>query len=70
MIGLAISVALLAWVLHKIDLREVWNDAQHANGWLLLLTVVVATVTFPVRAIRWRLILRDADGRPFPWIPL
>src|SRR3989449_6521961 len=70
LIGLAISVALLVWVLYKIDLRKVWTYAQHANGWLLLLTVVVATITFPVRAIRWRLILRDADGRPFRWLPL
>src|SRR5881397_1221332 len=69
LIGLAISVALLVWVLYKIDLRKVWTYAQHANGWLLLLTVVVA-ITFPVRAIRWRLILRDADGRPFRWLPL
>src|SRR6266566_8109183 len=70
LIGLAISVALLVWVLYKIDLRKVWDYAQHANGWLLLLTVVVATITFPVRTIRWRLILRDADGRPFRWLPL
>src|SRR5438093_3488097 len=70
LIGLAISVALLVWVLYKIDLRKVWTYAQHANGWLLLLTVVVATITFPVRALRWRLILRDADGRPFPLLAL
>src|SRR5467141_280684 len=70
LIGLAISAALLVWVLYRIDTRKVWDYAQHANGWLLLLTVVVATVTFPVRAIRWRLILRDADGRPFPLLPL
>jgi len=70
LIGLAISAALLVWVLYRIDPRKVWDYAQHANGWLLLLTVVVATVTFPVRAIRWRLILRDADGRPFPLLPL
>src|SRR6267378_2104394 len=70
LIGLAISAALLVWVLYKIDPGKVWNYAKHANGWLLLLTVVVATVTFPVRAIRWRLILRDADGRPFPLLPL
>ena len=63
-------MALLVWVLYKIDLGKVWNYAQHANGWLLLLTVVVATITFPVRAIRWRLILRDAGGRPFPFTPL
>src|SRR5213083_2525684 len=70
LIGLAISAALLVWVLYRIDPRKVWDYAQHANIWLLLLTVVVATVTFPVRAIRWRLILRNADGRPFPLLPL
>jgi hypothetical protein len=63
-------VALLAWVLHRINPREVWTHAQHANGFLLLLTVIVATVTFPVRTIRWRLILRDVDGHRFPWLPL
>jgi len=63
-------VALLVWVLYKIDPRQVWSYAQHANGWLLLLSVVVATVTFPVRAIRWQLILRDGDSHRFPWIPL
>ncbi len=63
-------MALLVWVLHRIDPRQVWSYAQHANFWLLLLAVVVATVTFPVRAIRWRLILRAGDGRPFPFLPL
>src|SRR6266478_5311368 len=70
LIGLVISVALLAWVLSKSHPAKVWEYAKHANGWLLLLTIVVATITFPVRAIRWRLILRDADGRPFPLLPL
>src|SRR5207245_110195 len=49
---------------------KVWADAQHANGWLLLLTVFVATLTFPVRAIRWRSILREGNGQPFPFMPL
>jgi uncharacterized protein (TIRG00374 family) len=67
---LIVSVALLAWVLHRINLREVWEYAQHANGWLLLLTVTVATVTFPVRTLRWQLILRDAQGNRLPFLPL
>jgi len=58
------------WVLYKIEPAKVWAYAQRANGWLLLLTVAFATLTFPVRAIRWRLILRDANGRPFPFLPL
>src|SRR6266545_4490786 len=70
LIGLAISVAFLVCVLYNIDLRKVWTYAQHANGWLLLLTVVVATLTFPVRTIRWQLILRDVDSHRFPWMPL
>ncbi|HET8712925.1 MAG TPA: lysylphosphatidylglycerol synthase transmembrane domain-containing protein [Gemmatimonadales bacterium] len=70
LIGLIVSVALLAWVLQRINLREVWDHAQHADGWLLLLTVTVATITFPVRTIRWQLILRDRDGRRLPFVPL
>jgi uncharacterized protein (TIRG00374 family) len=69
-IGLAVSVALLAWVLHRINLHEVWQYARAANAWLLLATVTMATATFPVRAIRWRLILRDIDGHRFPLLPL
>ncbi len=63
-------MALLAWVLHRINLREVWADTQQANGVLLAVTIIVATITFPIRTIRWRLILRDADGRRLPWTPL
>jgi uncharacterized protein (TIRG00374 family) len=57
-------------VLHRINLREVWEYARRANAWLLLATVTLATFTFPVRAIRWRLILRDVDGHRFPLLPL
>jgi glycosyltransferase 2 family protein len=70
LLGLVISAALLVWVLYKSDPRKVWVDAQHANGWLLLLAVAFATLTFPIRTIRWRLILRDAEGRRFPLPPL
>ena len=70
LIGLIVSAALLVWVLQRINLREVWDHAQHANGWLLLLTVTVATITFPVRTIRWQLILRDREGRRLPFVPL
>lgn len=70
LIGLIVSVALLAWVLHRINLREVWTYAQHANPLLLLLTVVVATVTFPIRTLRWQLILRDPHDQRLPFVPL
>jgi uncharacterized protein (TIRG00374 family) len=70
LIGLAVSVALLAWVLHGINAREVVEHARRADPLLLLLAVALATTTFPLRTIRWRLILRDVDGHRFPWLPL
>jgi uncharacterized protein (TIRG00374 family) len=69
-IGLVVSVALLAWVLHRIDPRAAWDHARRADAMLLLASVVLATATFPLRTIRWRLILRDVDGHRFPWSPL
>lgn len=70
MIGLVVSVALLAWVLHGINLGDVVDHARRADPFLLLAAVALATVTFPLRTIRWRLILRDVDGRQLPWRPL
>lgn len=65
-----VTVALLAWVLRDVSLRQVVAYAGSADPGLLLLAVFLATLTFGLRTIRWRLILRDADGRPFPWLPL
>ena len=63
-------MALLAWVLQDVNLREVVSYARGADPGLLLLSVLLATATFPLRTIRWRLILRDPQGRGFAWMPL
>ena len=63
-------MALLAWVLQDVSPRAVIAYARSANPWLLLLAVFLATATFPLRTIRWRLILRDAHGQALPWVPL
>jgi uncharacterized protein (TIRG00374 family) len=67
---LVVSVGLLAWVLHGIQMGEVLDHARGADPLLLLLAVILATATFPLRTVRWLLILRDADGRRLPWRPL
>jgi uncharacterized protein (TIRG00374 family) len=36
----------------------------------LILAVTIATLTFPLRLIRWRLLLRDEQGRRYPVAPL
>jgi len=70
LIGLAVTAVLLAWVLQGVNLEEVVAHARGADPVLLLLSAGLATATFPLRTIRWRLILRDAEGRALGWVPL
>jgi len=64
-IGIALSVALLAWTLRGVSLAAVWNELAGANLWLFLASAVAATLIFPLRAIRWRIILEPvAPGLP------
>ena len=65
--GLAVTVALLAWALHGVEPRAVLEHIRRADPILFLAAVGTATLTFPIRTVRWRLILRDVDGRRFPW---
>ena len=65
-IGIAISVAFLYWTLRDIDPGELWRVLRHSHvGWWAL-AVLCATSIFPLRAIRWRLILNPVA----PGIPL
>jgi uncharacterized protein (TIRG00374 family) len=63
-------VLLLGWALHGLDARAVLGHMRHADPLLFVAAIALATATFPLRTVRWRVILRDADGRPFPWGPL
>jgi glycosyltransferase 2 family protein len=49
---------------------EILHHVRAARPAPLLAAVVLATLTFPLRLIRWRLLLRDEQGRNFPAGPL
>ena len=68
--GLAVTLGLLAWALHGVDAGELVGHVRRADPLLLLVAVALATLTFPLRAVRWRLILRDVGGARFPLGPL
>jgi uncharacterized protein (TIRG00374 family) len=53
-----------------VDPRAVLAHLRAADPALFAASVAVATLTFPLRTVRWRVILRDAGGRRFPWVPL
>jgi hypothetical protein len=57
LLGLVISVLLLAWALRDVSASRVLALIRSANlGWLTLM-VVAATAAFPLRAFRWRVLL-------------
>ncbi|MFL5575036.1 MAG: lysylphosphatidylglycerol synthase transmembrane domain-containing protein [Gemmatimonadaceae bacterium] len=65
-LGLLLSALLLAWTLRGVKLGEVWHVLAGANLALLLLSAAAATVIFPLRARRWRVILDPvAPDLPF-----
>ncbi len=65
-IGIALSAVLLWWTLRDVSLAVVWSELRQSNGWLFLLSTVLATTIFPLRARRWQTILEPvAPNQPF-----
>jgi uncharacterized protein (TIRG00374 family) len=69
-VGALVAAGLVVWALRGVHLGEVVAHLRNAHALPLLLAVVIATATYPIRLIRWRLLLRDADGRALPAAPL
>lgn len=59
-LGIALSVGLLVWTLRGESPAEIWAAISESNLLLLATSALVATLIFPLRAIRWRIILGPA----------
>jgi uncharacterized membrane protein YbhN (UPF0104 family) len=68
-LGLAVSAALLWLALRNVPLADVSRALRAADAGLFLLCTAVATAIFPLRAIRWRVILAPVAG-DMPFGPL
>jgi uncharacterized protein (TIRG00374 family) len=69
LVGAGVTVLLLWWTLHDVDLGEVWQRLRGVHLLPLLAAILTATASFPARAIRWRYLLRS-EGSALPFIPL
>jgi uncharacterized protein (TIRG00374 family) len=58
--GLAIAIIVFVFRGLDIDLSQTWQYMRAANPWMLLLGLGVFYTTFPLRALRWRLLLDNA----------
>ncbi len=59
--GLAFALVVFAFRGLNIDVAQTWDYMRGANPWLMLMGLVVFYTTFPLRAIRWRMLLHNAD---------
>jgi uncharacterized protein (TIRG00374 family) len=69
-LGVGVSVALLLWALRGVSLDDILRHVSAARPGPLAAAVLLATLTFPLRLIRWRLLLRDEKGLAYPSGPL
>src|SRR6266487_2037812 len=62
LISFALAAAIILFVVRglDIDLAKTWEYMRGANLALMLAALVVFYLTFPLRAIRWRLLLNNA----------
>lgn len=67
--GFLLSGVLLWWVLKDVSPAVVWAELARADPWLFFWCTVGATVIFPIRAMRWRVILQPVAG-DVPFGPL
>lgn len=69
-LGVGVSLGLLFWALRGVGLEDILQHIKAARPTPLLVAVILATLTFPLRLIRWRLLLRPESGGPYPAAPL
>lgn len=69
LIGVAVSVALLAWAMRNVDFAEMATEIRRAKPLPVLAGVFLATFSFVLRAVRWRLLLRADTGVDVPFWP-
>jgi uncharacterized protein (TIRG00374 family) len=62
---LLLTIGLLAYFLHGVDLRGAWEATRRADGRLLAVGVCVTMLTYVVRAVRWQYMLASIGPTRF-----
>ncbi|MBU0493392.1 MAG: flippase-like domain-containing protein [Chloroflexi bacterium] len=71
LVSFLIAIAIIVFMLtqFQIDLEKTWQSIASANLLLVLLAFLVYYASFPIRGLRWRILLRNAgtEGRLGVW---
>ncbi len=68
--GVALSIILLYITLRDVSFADLWTHLKEARLGPLVLAVVIGTLTFGIRTVRWRYLLRTDRDEPVAWAPL
>jgi len=68
-LGLVLSALLIWWTLHDVRIQEVWERVRDVNWLPFIAAILLTTLTFPLRTIRWHYLLR-LEGEKLPFAPL
>jgi hypothetical protein len=69
LLGIVISVGFLVWALWGVKFADVVRDLRQADPLWFVLSALTATLTFPLRTIRWRILLHSSKGDT-PFVPV
>lgn len=69
LIGVVVSVALLAWAMRNVNFGEMIAEIRTAKPLPVLAGVILATGSFVLRAVRWRLLLQADTSSDVPFWP-
>jgi len=64
-LGILISAGCLAYIGFTMHWDEAWQQLANANYPLLILSAAMATLMFPIRALKWRAILDPVQNVSF-----
>jgi uncharacterized protein (TIRG00374 family) len=62
-VGVLLTVLLLVWTLRDVEPAALWQQLRGANVGLLVVSALVATLIFPLRAVRWVVLLEPIAPR-------
>jgi glycosyltransferase 2 family protein len=62
LLRVAVSAALIAWILRTTDLREVWATFRTADVRYILIAICLIPLGYLSSVMRWRLLLRAQGG--------
>ena len=69
-VGVAISAALIWFAFRETPFSEVWARIRGMKVLPMAIAVILATLSFPIRIPRWRILLRHEDGSSIRVQPL